>query len=220
LKRTFHLIIISGVCELKPTSDNIATGGTPTNNSKFSSVSVTFRFHKHQLNQLRQEAKEKRISLNTLASQIFDSYMNYNSKISKADIIPITKQELMSLLEGYDEKKIKTKARQNAKKVGKDAALLLRGKYDFEALVDIFESWLKATGFPYRHNEDVNKNRHTFIVQHKMGRKYSVFLSEGSKTYFEPLVTKKVEYSITDNSIAITLQGGEAPPPTDDTGGQ
>ena len=39
-----------------------------------------------------------------------------------------------------------------------------------------------------------------------MGRKYSLFLSEGSKTYFEPLVTKGVEYSITNNSIAIIVE--------------
>ena len=86
--------------------------------------------------------------------------MNYTSNASNADIIPITKKELMSLLDGYDEEEIKTKAQQNAKQAGKDVALQLRGKYDFEALVDIFVSWLKATGFPYRRNEDVENNIH------------------------------------------------------------
>jgi hypothetical protein len=186
-------------------SVNLATDGS---SRRFASENISFRLQKVQLDQLRQEAKEKRISLNTLASQVFDSYVNYNSNLSKADIIPITKQELMSLLEGYSEEEIKTKAKQNAKKVGKDVALQLRGKYDFEAFLDIFECWLKATGFPYRCNEDVDKNRHTFIIQHHMGRKYSLFLSEGSKSYFEPLVTKGVECSITDNTVSITVERG------------
>lgn len=36
------------------------------------------------LNQLREEAVQKRISLNTLANQIIDSYVNYSSNLSKA----------------------------------------------------------------------------------------------------------------------------------------
>ncbi len=40
-----------------------------------------------------------------------------------------------------------------------------------------------------------------------MGRKYSVYAAEGFKTYFEPLVTNAVEYSITDNSMTITVEG-------------
>lgn len=35
------------------------------------------------LNQLREEAVQKRISLNTLANQIIDSYVNYSSNLSK-----------------------------------------------------------------------------------------------------------------------------------------
>jgi hypothetical protein len=87
--------------------------------------------------------------------------------------------------------------------------LQLRGKYDFEALVDIFASWLKETGFSYRHIRDMNynNNRHTFITQHNMGRKFSFFQAETLKVYFEPVVTEKIDYAITDNSVVITIEG-------------
>jgi hypothetical protein len=179
--------------------------------SSVKSENISFRLHKDQLDQLRENAKEKRISLNALANQIFDSYVNYYSSASNADLLPVSKQVLISLLEGYGEEEIKTKVKQNMKQIGKDISLQLRGKYDFETLVDTFESWLLATGFPYRRNMDVEENnRNTFIVQHNMGRKYSVFAAEGFKAYFEPLATKKVEYSITDNSVAITVEGRAA----------
>lgn len=97
----------------------------------------------------------------------------------------------MSLLDGYDDEQIKTKASDIVKQVGKDIALLLRGRYDFETLIDILDSWLLAAGFPYRHNQDGdNKNRHTFIIQLNMGRKSSVFVAEGLKSFLEPQVTK------------------------------
>ena len=187
-------------------SHNLPADGS---NRRFASENISFRVRKDRLGQLRQEAKEKRISVNTLANQIFDSYVNFESSASKADVIPVSKQALMSLLDGYDdEEEIKAKARQVSKKIGKDIVLQLRGKYDFEALLDMFDSWLKATGFPYRKNTDAEeKNRHTFIIQRNMGRKYSVFAAEGFKTYFEPMKTQQIEYSITDNIISITVEG-------------
>jgi hypothetical protein len=158
---------------------------------------------------LRQEANEKRISLNTLANQIFDSYGNWILNGSKAGIIPISKTLLVELLEGYNEEQLKGIAERFQKKITIDLALQLRGKYDFEALVDIFASWLKEAGFSYRHIRDMNynNNRHTFITQHNMGRKFSFFQAECFKAYFEPLATKKVEYTITDNIVAITVEG-------------
>ncbi len=76
---------------------------------------------------MRKEANEKRISLNTLANQIVDFYVNYTANASKADLIPVSNQALVSLLEGYDEEEIKSKARQIVKNVGKDIPLQLRG---------------------------------------------------------------------------------------------
>ena len=98
------------------------------------------------------------------------------------------------------------------KAVGVETPLLVQGRYDFEALVDNYSFWLKATGFSYRHSKDAenknnNNNRHTFIIQHDMGRNFSLYTAECSKLYFEPVVTKEVEYSITDNCVAITVQG-------------
>ena len=197
---------------MTPTRDTVTTGGSPKNNNnnsiRISSESISFRLHKVQLDQLRQEAIEKRISLNTLVSQIVDSYVNYNSKLSAAGIKPVPKAIIVALVEAYSEAELKTIAEQVQKKITIDLAMQLRGKYDFETLVDIFDSWLRATGFSYRHDKDAeNKNRHNFIFHHNLGRKYSVFAAERFKVYFEPLATKEVEYSITDNSVFITVEG-------------
>ncbi|MGH9927405.1 MAG: hypothetical protein ACREAS_09870, partial [Nitrososphaera sp.] len=67
------------------------------------SENISFRLRKDQLDQLRKEVNEKRISLNTLANQIVDFYVNYTANASKADLIPVSNQALVSLLEGYDE---------------------------------------------------------------------------------------------------------------------
>lgn len=174
-----------------------------------SSENISFRLHKDQLYQLRQEAREKRISLNTLASQIVDSYVNFTSRASKAGAIPVSRLALEVLLEGYTEVQIKAMAERIVNMSGEDSTLMLQGRYDFEALLQSFETWLKAADFPYRHMHiaSMHRSRHSFIVQHDMGRKYSVFAAEGFKTYFEPRTTQKIEYSITDNTISMTVEG-------------
>lgn len=192
-------------------SDNLAAADGGSNSSRLASENISFRLQKVHLDQLREESKEKRISLNTLVSQMIDSYVNFGASVSKAGMIPISKSVLIELLEGYSEEQIKAIAKRTQEKIRIDRALLLRGRYDFEVLVDIFESWLKATGFSYRHNRDAeNVSRHTFIVQHNMGRKYSLFLLEALKVNSEPVLTRKVEYTITDNSLVIIGEGGEA----------
>ena len=177
--------------------------------SKVFSENISFRLHKDQLDQLRQEANEKRISLNTLASQIVDSYVNFTSRASKAGAIPVSRLALEVLLEGYTEDQIKAMAERIVNMSGEDSTLMLQGRYDFEVLLQSFESWLKAADFPYRHTRTTNthRSRHTFIVQHDMGRKYSVFAAEGFKTYFEPMITQEIEYSITENIISMTVEG-------------
>lgn len=193
-------------------SDNLAAADGGSNSSRrLASENISFRLQKVHLDQLREESKEKRISLNTLVSQIIDSYVNFGASVSKAGMIPISKSVFIELLEGYSEEQIKAIAKRTQEKIRIDRALQLRGRYNFEVLVDIFESWLKATGFSYRHNRDAeNASRHTFIVQHNMGRKYSLFLLEALKVNSEPVLTRKVEYTITDNSLVIIGEGGEA----------
>jgi hypothetical protein len=128
---------------------------------------------------------------------------------AKFDMLPISKEAIVELVAGYSEEQIKAMAERVAKKIGTDMAFQMRGRYDFEAVVDVFDYLHKASDSPYKHTVDErNNNRHTFIVQFGMGRKWSIAISEFWKVIFEPVSTKKVECTVTDNMIAITVEGG------------
>jgi hypothetical protein len=134
--------------------------------------------------------------------------VNYASNAAKAGMIPISKEVIVELLEGHNDEQIEVKAERAQKKISKEVALLLRGEYSFEALVDTYEYWLQIGGFPYTHFiEGNNKKRHTFVARFDMGRKFSTFQAEFLKAYFEPFVTKGIESTITDNTVAITVEG-------------
>jgi hypothetical protein len=171
------------------------------------SENVSFRLNNDILYKLKTDSERKQISLNTLANQVFDFYVNFTSSAS-ADMMPAPKVALTDLVEGYDEDQLKAHAERVYNKVGLDIIYQLRGKYDFESVLDVWLYRLRASGIPYKHIIDVqNKNRHTFIVQYSMGKKWSLVVAETMKRYFEPVSSKKVDYTITDNMVAISVEG-------------
>lgn len=111
----------------------------------------------------------------------------------------------------HNEGQIKAIAYRVQNKVTKDITIRLRGEYSFEALVDTYLYRLKVWGLSYEQvKEAENKNnRHTFIVRFDVGRKFSLSQAEFLKASFEPVVTVKIEYAITDKSVAITVKAGE-----------
>jgi hypothetical protein len=156
---------------------------------------------------LKIDAEQKQISLNTLANQVFDFYVNFTSSAS-ADMTPEPKVALTDLVEGYDEDQLKAHAERVYNKVGLDIIYQLRGKYDFESVLSVWDYRLKASGIPFKRTKDEhNEERHTFIIQYSMGKKWSLVVAETMKRYFEPVSSKRVDYTITDNMVAITVEG-------------
>jgi hypothetical protein len=180
-----------------------------TNNNCVSdkrSENVSFRLNKDVLAKLKTDAEQKQISLNTLVNQVFDFYVNFTSS-SSATMMPTPKVALTDLVDGYDDDQLKAHAERIYNKVGLDIIYELRGKYDFESVLDVWDYRLKASGIPYKHtiNEN-NKDIHTFIIQYSMGKKWSLVVAETMKRYFEPVSSKKVDYTITDNMVAISVE--------------
>ncbi len=171
------------------------------------SENVSFRLDKNIVAKLKRESEQKKVSLNTLANQIFDFYVNFESS-APADFLPIPKVAVVDLVEGYNEDQLKAHVERVYQKIGLDIIYQLRGRYDFESVLDVWEYRLRASGIPYKHSiDEQNKNRHTFIIQYSMGRKWSLVIAEAMKRYFEPVSAKKPEYTITDNMVVITLEG-------------
>lgn len=74
--------------------------------SSTTSESVTLRLGADVLGELREEAKMKRIRLNTLATQIFRTHIEYGSMASRAGMISIHKSLPMLIMEEMSEGEI------------------------------------------------------------------------------------------------------------------
>ena len=178
-------------------------GGSGKDSGSFPSGNVTLRFDGDILEQLRNEADQKRISLNTLASQIFKSHTEFTGRAAGAGMIPVPKNLVMRLINRLSEHEIASLSEEIAKNEMKDMLLTMKRSYSPQAFVSLIESWIRASGFPFSHNE--SDGTHSFVVQHDMGKRWSSYLGSLFKYVFEDLGAKWVDVQTTDNTIAFNV---------------
>ncbi len=167
------------------------------------SESITFRLNDFILSKLHREAEQRDISVNTLVSHIIKEYMDWHSNSAKAGFVTVRKGLLSNLINRLPEKEISSISEYIAKKETKDFVLLLRNEYNIVSALDVIETWIKISGYPYRH--EVNHTRHSYVIQHDMGKNWSLYISELYRFLFEEFGLKRVEFDLNPNSLDFTV---------------
>ena len=178
--------------------------------------SITFRLQSEILDSLRQEARRKDVSLNTLASQIAKQHTHWHSLAAQAGFISVRKPFLIELLKSQSDEEIKSLGRHIAVSSNKDFIMMLRMKFNIFSTLDVIETWISTSGYSYNHNTEGlgdSKVLHSFIVQHNMGMKWSLYLAELYKSLFEECDSRNAQFEMTDSSLAfeivVSIEGKE-----------
>lgn len=164
--------------------------------------SISFRLDTKVVDQLRSESQNKEVSLNTLASQILRKHIEWDNNAAKAGLIPFPKSLLRWLFDQLEEDKVRDAARYIAESQIRDIILLLRKQYEFETFIDVIVSWFRVSHFPYTHT--VKDSTHTFVIQHDMGKKYSIYFAQLLNSVCEDLASRP-EIETTANSIVFKV---------------
>ncbi len=165
--------------------------------------SITFRINNEILDKLRIESKKKQISLTTLVNQIFIQHVSWNTSAADAGFIPILKNSLSSMLKKITDDEIKQIALDCAKNNSKDVVLSLRQEYNISTVLELIETWAKNSGYHYKQTKQDNKI--SFVIQHDLGKKWSLYLSTIWGHIFENFAQQKIDFDITSNTIAFTI---------------
>jgi hypothetical protein len=168
-------------------------------------VSVTFRLDGTIIEKLRNEADEKVVSLSLLVNQIIKQHVDWHSMAPKAGYIAVRKELIMNLLCKVTEQEVFLMARQIARTTNKDTLMLLKNRISIESAFEIVESWLKSCDIPYRHQNTLD-TKHTFIIQHDMGQRWSVYLGELYRDLFETCNAREYSYEARDNTLFLVIE--------------
>jgi predicted HicB family RNase H-like nuclease len=177
-----------------------------TSTTRGKSESVTFRIESEALRKLRREAGQKDISTNTLVNKLIKDYLNWYSNAAKAGFIPVRRPFLSKIIKYLPEQEIISLAEYVAKTI-KDSVLLMRNEYTIKSALDFLESWIKISDYPYRHEETNNhQKKHSYVIQHDMGMKASMYLASLFQFLFDELgQNKRIEFDKTENTLAFTI---------------
>ena len=192
---------------------SINSSNSTTENRKGLSESISFRLTRDILYKLRQEAKQKEISVDRLMTQIAKQHTDWYVNASQIGFISVRKSLIIKLLDEIrDDKKIKEIARDVAKGSSDSLLFLLKEQSELpmESALDFIEIWIKEAGYPYIHDiSGVDQNIHHFVIHHDMGLKWSLYLSEIFRNLFEELLNAtEIYFDITDNLVEFTLDTG------------
>jgi len=163
------------------------------------------RFEGNVLDDLRKEAAQRRTSLNTLATQIFKTYSEFSGAAAKAGMVPFPKGLMVRLMNKLPEEEIKELSEEIAKNEMKDTLLMIKRRYTADAFVELIESWCRVSGFDYTH-DIADQTTHYFAVQHGMGKRWSIYLSEMFKFVFSDLGAKWADFETTDNTVTFNVE--------------
>jgi hypothetical protein len=185
------------------TTKTLEINGSSSNGSS----SITLRFRNSILQRLRHDAKQKRINLNTLCSQIIGDHAEYGSYASTSGMISFPKSLLVRMMEGLTEKEVEKLSENIAKNEFRDLILLLKGEYNLKSFLDTVEAWLRVSNFQYSYNTDTEK-KHKLVIQHDMGRRWSLYFEKlfYHAFYSLNLIGSKLRCEATDNIVAFTIQ--------------
>ena len=114
---------------------------------QFKSESLTLRLDSLLLEKLHQEANQKDITINALVSQAIKYHVGWHATASKIGFISVRRSLITKLMEKCTEEDILSISRYMGKMSNKDVLMLLGGEYNIKSVLEVFETWLKVSGF-------------------------------------------------------------------------
>ncbi len=151
--------------------------------------------------ELRSEAEYVNISLNVLVNHIFRRYVEWERDAGKVGFLPVTKELFSTLIEKLSDSQIEQIAVASVKNIA-EIVIYMQKKFDLQAFLQWLDQLCKVSGFAKKHV--MNNTLHTFIVQHDLGLKCSIYFKAVFKMIFGKL-QKTIEPDITSQSIAFTV---------------
>ena len=86
----------------------------------------------------------------------------------------------------------------------KDSVLLIKKNYNLLTVLEVLEQYMKVVGINSDHRID-DDGKHIYVIQHKLGENWSLFIKEFLILIFENLGKVKVDISSTQNTTVAKV---------------
>ena len=168
--------------------------------------SITYRLPENLINELDNESRQKKISQNVLVKQILEKYIQWDRYSAKMGMIPVPKEILQSLGDDLDGQDIDAII-NILFPIIKNTVMFIKGGFDLERCIETLEDYMRTSGMNSDHR--VDGDLHSFIIQHELGIKWSVFTEQLLTQIFRNFASDKdLKFQTTDSTVILKVSLG------------
>src|SRR2546426_3301241 len=164
---------------------------------------VTFRLPEKLVEELRDEAKNTQISLNTLANQILNRYVAWERYSSKLGLIPMPRPLVKEIFRDLSNRRIQKIASNSCKDAIKELVLIKEGNLTLDSFISVFNEWLKASWLVHRYKKNIEG--HHYVIHHNMNKMFSKYLAELLMSILDDLHSYNREITVRQDSLSISI---------------
>ncbi len=165
----------------------------------------TFRIDKEYEKILREEAQAKKITVNTLANQIFGDYVEWQRYMEKFGTIVLSKEAFKVILDSLDEKSLLNLAIDIGERAPKEFILFKWKGVATDNVIKFIKMYFDHCGYG-KHDQTRVEGKVTFSIYHDLGKKGSLFLKTFLETLIKSTLGKSCSSTITTNSLLLSFQ--------------
>ncbi|MFQ5940605.1 MAG: hypothetical protein ACE5KA_02760 [Nitrososphaerales archaeon] len=163
---------------------------------------ISLRINHDIVQALKDHARLDRMSLNILANNVLQNYVEWERDAKKAGFIPVTKDMLSSILHKVSDEDI-VEIVEQTKDIIKAQIIYMEKRYDLQAFLHWLRHRCTASGFSEK--EFYQNDNLICIVQHELGWKWSIYFKTMIKMVLDDLVRGKVDFDISSSMLILRI---------------
>jgi hypothetical protein len=164
---------------------------------------VTFRLPEELVDDLRDEAKNTQISLNTLANQILNKHVAWERHSGKLGLIPMPRPLVKEVFRDLSNKRIQKMASNSCKEAIKELVLIKEGNFTLDSFISVFNEWLRASWLVHRYKKNIDG--YHYVIYHNLSKTFSVYLAELLMSILDDLHNYRREITVRQDSLSIAI---------------
>ena len=164
---------------------------------------VSFRVPRDLRLMLEDEARRSKITLNTLATQIFARYASWGQFSGRLKLLPVNKDLLREIFQPMQKEKIVEIARRLGETTGREEILFLFQQVNPQTVLEYMDVWTSHFD-ACRHKYD--GKTHFYTVHHDVNLNFSIFTKEYLSSMIQSTIPRTVNFEkVSPNALTFSF---------------
>lgn len=165
------------------------------------SITMTLRIDKTIMSDLRNEARKRETSLNSLVNQIFKNFAEWHAFDAKIGMVPLPNVLITDIFKNLRKDEVIDLAYEVGRKEIHDIVLFMKSNVTMESFIEWIQVRMKNSSMQINHI--VTQDTHIYTMKHNICLNWSLYHKIILESIFKEIIHKEVEIDISETAFTI-----------------